>query len=390
MTRPGRLPSTVVALGVVSLLTDMSSEMIYPLLPAFLLTVLGAGAVALGVVEGVAEATAAIVKVVSGRRSDRSGRRKPLVVAGYTTSGLARPLIGLAAAWPTVVALRFVDRIGKGLRTSPRDALIAASVGESDRGRAFGLHRAMDHAGSVFGPLVAALLLTAGFELRQVFLLAVIPALAVLVVLVFFVRDRPAPPEPVTIVEPSGPMPRAFKVLLAATVIFTLGNSTDAFFLLRFTETGLPLGAVAVLWAAHGAVKMASTWLGGRLTDRIGRRPLVLAGWTLYAAIYIAFAISDSTVALVAIFLVYGVTFGLTEPAERAWVADLAPTERRGTAFGWYHGAVGVAALPASVVFGLVYARFGAATAFAMGAALAIIAAGVLVGVPAQTRDAST
>ncbi len=377
----------MVALGVVSLLTDMSSEMIYPLLPAFLLTV-GAGAVALGVVEGVAEATAAIVKVVSGRRSDRSGRQKPLVVAGYTTSGLARPLIGLAVAWPMVVALRFVDRIGKGLRTSPRDALIAASVGEADRGRAFGLHRAMDHAGSVLGPLVAAGLLAAGFELRSVFLLAVVPAVAVVAVLVLFVRDRPAAPRPAEQAETPGPMPRPFKVLLVATVVFTLGNSTDAFFLLRFTEAGLPLGGVAVLWAAHGAVKMTSTWMGGRLTDRIGRRPLVLAGWMLYAAIYVAFAVSESTVALVAIFLAYGITFGLTEPAERAWVADLAPPGRRGTAFGWYHGAVGVAALPASVVFGLVYARFGAPTAFTMGAVLALIAAIVLVVVPAHARVA--
>lgn len=384
MQRRSRLPATVVALGVVSLLTDMSSEMIYPLMPAFLVTVLGAGAVALGLVEGVAEATASILKVVSGRRSDRSGRRKPLVVAGYTTSGLARPLIGLATVWPSVVALRFVDRIGKGLRTSPRDALIAGAVSPDQRGRAFGLHRSMDHAGAVLGPLIAAGLLALGFDLRSVFLLAVVPAVLVVLVLVFFVREEstpPPPPEPSTGKES---MPRPFKLLLVATVVFTLGNSTDAFFLLRFTDSGMSAGLVAVLWAGHGAVKMAATWMGGRLTDRLGRRPLVASGWVLYAAAYAGFAMVDSLAGLVVIFIAYGVTFGLTEPAERAWVADLAPRARRGAAFGWYHGAVGIAALPASVVFGLVYESYGAPAAFGMGAALAVIAAAFLSAVPAH------
>lgn len=365
------------ALGVVSLLTDMSSEMIYPLLPAFLVTVLGAGAVALGLVEGVAESTAALLKVVSGRWSDRSGRRKPLVVAGYTTSGLARPLIGLAVAWPMVVALRFVDRIGKGLRTSPRDALIAGSVPAEDRGRAFGLHRSMDHAGAVIGPLVAAGLLAAGLSLRQVILAAVVPAVAVLVAL-SFVREAPSPVTRDTSDGSDTPLPPAFRSLLAATVLFTLGNSTDAFFLLRFTEVGIPVGTVALLWAAHSAVKMVATWWGGRLTDRLGRKPLVIAGWTLYAALYLGFASTTSAAWLVAIFLVYGVTFGLTEPAERAWVADLAPATGRGRAFGWYHGLVWVAALPASLVFGLLYQRYGAAVAFTTGSLLALVAAAML------------
>ena len=373
----------MLALGVVSLLTDMSSEMIYPLLPVFLVTVLGAGALALGLVEGVAEATASILKVVSGRRSDRSGRRKPLVLAGYTISGLARPLIGLATVWPMVVALRFVDRVGKGLRTSPRDALIAGAVAADQRGRAFGLHRAMDHAGAVIGPLIAAGLLALGFGLRQVFLLAVVPAMLVVLVLVVFVRDQPVANAASELPREPGTMPREFRILLVATVVFTLGNSTDAFFLLRFTEAGMPASLVAVLWAAHGAVKMAATWAGGLLTDRLGRRKLVISGWVLYAAVYAGFALVDSTTGLVAIFVAYGVTFGLTEPAERAWVADLAPQDRRGTAYGWYHGAVGVAALPASVAFGLVYQSLGAAVAFTMGAVLALVATTVLSMIPA-------
>ncbi len=381
--RSRKLAPTVVALGVASLLTDLSSEMIYPLLPIFLTTVLGAGAISLGVIEGVAESTASILKIVSGRLTDRSGRRKPLVLAGYGLSGLVRPLIGLASSWPLVAALRFTDRIGKGLRTSPRDALIADVTDPEIRGAAFGFHRAMDHAGAVLGPLVAAgLLLLPGVTLRHVFLLAAIPALAVVVVLVTRVADtRGAPPVEQERIGLGGISP-AFRRMLAAFVVFALGNSTDAFLLLRMSDAGLAAGWVAVLWSAFHLVKMGSTWVAGRASDRFGHKRFVLGGWVVYAAVYLAFGLAATLPALIGLFLVYGLYFGLTEPVERAWVASIAPVEHRGGAFGLYHGAVGLAALPASILFGVLYERFGPEVAFATGAGLALVAALVVAGVP--------
>lgn len=385
------IPRTVIALGVVSFLTDLSSEMIYPLLPVFLLESLGAGAIALGTIEGVAESTAAVLKIVSGWWTDRSRRRKPLVVAGYGLSGSLRPLIGLATAWPVVVLLRFGDRIGKGLRTSPRDALIADVTPIERRGAAYGLHRAMDHAGAVAGPLVAsALLLIPGFTLRRVFLLAAIPAVLVILVLVFGVEEKERsttratrPPE---VRQWWSSMGTPFRRLLLAVVVFTLGNSTDAFLLLRLTDAGFAVGWVAVLWSLHSAVKMAANLYGGQLSDRVGRRNLVAGGWLVYAVIYLGFGVVSSAPALIALFLGYGIYFGLTEPVERAWVAEIAPPEARGGAFGLYHGAVGLTALPASILFGVIYATLGVGAAFGTGAALAIVATGLLFRVPQTPR----
>jgi MFS family permease len=383
-----RLPRAVIALGLVSFLSDLSSEMIYPLLPVFLAGTLGAGAVALGAIEGLAESTAAFLKVVSGRWTDRTRRRKPLIVSGYGLSGAARPLIGAAAVWPVVALLRFTDRVGKGLRTSPRDALIA-DVTPSDRlGAAYGLHRAMDHAGAVAGPLVAAgLLLIPAMTLRGVFLLAAIPAVLVMIVLVLAVQEPAADGHPPTSARTSllsdwSAMGGDFRRLLLAVLVFTLGNSTDAFLLLRLSGAGLAAGSIALLWAAHHVVKMAATYLGGRWSDRTGRRRLVAAGWVIYAAVYAAFAVVSTQTGLIAVFLAYGLYFGLTEPVERSWVAGLAPRNLRGSAFGLYHGTIGIAALPASLIFGGIYAAAGPAAAFATGAALAGIALVLLLRVP--------
>jgi MFS family permease len=386
-----RIPRTVVALGVVSLLTDLSSEMIYPLLPIFLASVLGAGAMALGLIEGVAESTAALLKVASGIWTDRTRRRKPLVVAGYSLSGMMRPLIGLAAAWPAVLALRFADRVGKGLRTSPRDALIADVTDEGARGTAYGFHRSMDHAGAVLGPLVAAVLLkAAGLPLRQVFLLSAIPAVAVLVVLVLGVKESPLQRVEVSeapkTLAPWSALGPDYRRLLLAVLVFTLGNSTDAFLLLRLSQTGISAAGIALLWSAHHLVKMAANYFGGQLSDRVGPRAMILAGWIFYAAIYLTFGWLHSTPWLIAVFLAYGIYFGLTEPAERAWVASLVPAQLRGTAFGWYHCAIGLAALPASVVFGLLWQQWGAAVAFSAGAALAALAVVLL---PAGRKHAT-
>ena len=372
---------------MVSLLTDLSSEMIYPLLPIFLGSVLGAGAMALGVIEGVAESTAALLKVFSGIWTDRTNRRKPLVLAGYSLSGMMRPLIGLASAWPAVLALRFADRIGKGLRTSPRDALIADVTAVEARGAAYGFHRAMDHAGAVLGPLVAAALLKgAGVPLRTVFLLAAIPAVAVVLVLIFAVKETPAAPVNAS----KGPRSLAswsslgpeYRRLLVAALVFTLGNSTDAFLLLRLNQVGIAAAWIAVLWSAHHVVKMVTSYYGGPLSDRVGPRSMIVGGWLFYAGIYLTFGWLHSAPWLIGVFLAYGVYFGLVEPAERAWVAALVPPQLRGTAFGWYHCAIGLGALPASVGFGLIWQRWGAPAAFTVGAVLAFIAALLLPSEP--------
>jgi MFS family permease len=291
-----------------------------------------------------------------------------------------RPLIGLATAWPAVLAFRFADRVGKGLRTSPRDALIADVTDPKARGASYGFHRAMDHAGAVLGPLVAAVLLNAaGMPLRHVFLLAAIPGVAVLAVLFLGVREPAVrrgegPPAPGRLA-PWSALGPDFRRLLAAVLVFTLGNSSDTFLLLRLSESGISTGGIAVLWSAHHVVKMIANYFGGRLSDRTGPRRMVLAGWLFYAGIYLTFGLSTSAPWLIAIFLAYGIYFGLVEPAERAWVAGLVPPDLRGTAFGWYHCTVGIAALPASIVFGLLWHRWNATVAFSAGALLACLAA---------------
>ncbi len=374
-----KMPRTVVVLGLVSLFTDFSSEMIYPLLPLFLVSVLGTGAIAIGVIEGVAEATASFLKVFSGVWTDRARRRKPFILAGYGLAGLARPLIGLAGSWVTVLALRFTDRVGKGIRTSPRDALIADITSPEQRGAAYGLHRSMDHAGAVIGPLVgASLLMFWDMPLRQIFILAALPALIALFIAWAGVRESP-------VIEPVASAPidwrkdwhalgHDYRVFLLAVLLFTLGNSTDAFLILRLTEQGVPTAWVAVLWSLHHVVKMISSYFGGKFSDSLGHRRQLISGWGLYALTYLAFAWIDSTAGLVAVFLVYGIYYGFVEPSERALVAELAPAHLRGTAFGYFHLAIGLGALPASLLFGLLWQTLGAPTAFLTGAGLALTA----------------
>lgn len=382
------LPRTVIVLGVASLLTDLSSEMIYPLLPVFLSGVLGAGPAALGVIEGVAETTSALLKSVSGWWADLVRRRKPFVVLGYSLAGILRPLIGLAGSWPVVAALRFGDRVGKGVRGAPRDALIADVTPEDRRGAAYGLQRAMDHAGAVAGPLVAAVLLRlAGCSMREVFLLAAIPAAVVVLVLLLGVRESPRSlPARSAAPTPHGSwreLGGGFHRFLLAQVIFTLGNSTDAFLLFALAEAGVSKEWVALLWSLHHVVKMLATYAGGRLSDRTGRRPMVLAGWAVYGLVYLGFAAEPAPALLVSLFLVYGIYFGLTEPVEKAWVVELAPATLRGTALGLYHGAIGLGALPASLLFGALWKAFGAPVAFLTGSGLALAAALLLLAVPA-------
>ncbi|MCE2901222.1 MAG: MFS transporter [Gemmatimonas sp.] len=391
----------VLALSAVSFLTDASSEIIAPLLPLFLVGTLGTSVKMVGIIEGGAEAVASLLKLLSGWWSDRVARRKPLIVAGYTIASLVRPLVALAQSGTQVLLIRLTDRVGKGIRGAPRDALLAASAPLAERGRVFGFHRAADHAGAVVGPLIALACLSGlGMAVRDVFWVAAVPGALAVVVAVLFVKDVAVPPHaalphaalphaaaPVrssaTEVAAAAPLPRHFWRTLAPILLFTLGNSTDAFLLLRASQLGVPTALLPLLWVALHVVKSASSTPGGALSDRVGRRPLIVTGWLLYAAVYAGFALAAHPWHAWALFALYGVVFGLTEGTEKAFVADLVPTERRGTAFGWYHGLVGFAALPASVVFGTVWDAWSSGTAFFMGAGLALAAAAWLALLPA-------
>lgn len=376
-------------LGWVSLATDAATEAIYPLLPFFLTRVLGAGAISLGLIEGVAEAASSIFKIVSGRLSDRWQRRQPIVLGGYALSSAARPFISLAMTWPQVLALRFVDRVGKGIRGAPRDAMLAFWAGERSRGLVYGFHRAMDHAGAIVGPLAATLfLLVYPGRYRALFALTAIPgAIAVfLLTRVPEVAEREASGAPDAPVVSGFSRTRAGRLLswrelpgelyryLFVLSIFTLGNSTDAFLLLRLTDAGGSPGMMPVLWALLHVVKVAFSIAGGSLSDRVGRRLVIVLGWLVYAIVYAGFAVSTTYVTLVVWFLVYGLYFGLTEGVERALVADLVPSTTRGSAFGAYNAVVGIGALLASLLFGALWETFGAATAFGAGASLALLA----------------
>jgi MFS family permease len=375
-----RLPREVRTLGAVSLLTDASSEMIFPLLPAFLTGVLGAGPRFLGLVEGLAEATATAFKVLSGRLADRLRRRTPLIIGGYLLSSAARPLTAAALQPWHVLVLRFLDRVGKGTRGAPRDALMADVTGAADRGRAFGFQRAMDHAGAMIGPLLAAGLLAAGTPLRTVFALAALPAVASVLLLVFGLRERAraavaAPPaEPQTGGGAPGVEP-GLRPYLAVLALFTLGNSSDAFLLLRAQETGVALAGIPVLWAFHHLVKSAASTHGGLWSDRVGRRKAILAGWTLYAAAYTGFAAASRAWHVWLLFALYGAFHALTEGPERALLADLAHAGRRGRAFGLFHAVSGAMALPSGLLTGTLWHAYGAPAALLTGAALAGAAA---------------
>ena len=372
-------------LGWVSFFTDMASEMVYPLLPLFLTRVLGAGAMSLGVIEGVAEAANSILKIVSGRIADRTGQPKALVLAGYGVSSLVRPLIAFVSAWPQVLGLRFTDRLGKGIRSAPRDALLARFAPEKTRGRVYGFHRAMDHAGAVAGPIVAtAFLYFYPEDYRSLFMWTLVPGIVVMVLLLRLPNERltssPSAPSvssvrPLTSVRSltSDLSPRFYRAMAVIT-LFSLGNASDAFILLRLNELGVAAVWIPLLWSALHVVKMVSSVLGGALSDHVGRRQMIALGYLWYAAIYASFAWFETLPAVIVTFLAYGLFFGLTEGVEKAWVADMAPAGARGTAFGIYNAALGVGGLAASLLFGAIWTRVSPAAAFLTGACLALAA----------------
>jgi MFS family permease len=426
-----RLPPNIIALGLVSFFNDASSEIIYPLLPLFLTGRFGASAQLIGLIEGIAESSSSLLKFPTGWLSDRIGRRKGMVIAGYAIASAVRPLLAVASAAWQVLGLRFIDRIGKGIRSAPRDALIADSIAAERRGLAFGFHRAMDHAGAIAGALASSWLIVqfAG-DFRSVFWAAAAPAIIAVLILLIAVRDvsrrdegsgsggegtansisasPPVSPSPTPPVLPSPRPPvssslrpsvssspplslsvfdRNFKLYLAVLLIFALGNSSDAFLLLRAEQRGVGVAMIPVLWAALHVSKSLSSVIGGDLSDRFGRKRLIICGWIVYAAIYFGFAFAATQIEMWLLFVLYGVYFGLTEGVEKALVADLASADSRGAAFGIYNLVIGIGALPASLITGALWVKLGPGAALAAGAGLSLLASLLLAVAVDESRS---
>ncbi len=373
-----RFSRNVLALGWVSLFQDISSEMIYPLLPLFLANTLGVDKAIIGLIEGVAESTASLLKVFSGWLSDRSGKRKTWAVAGYTLSALVKPVLALANHWPLVLLIRFLDRVGKGIRTAPRDALLAASASAETRGRSFGLHRTVDTTGAILGPLLAFTLLPLfDGNVRPIFALTLIPGLLSVALLIFLVREPPAAPARVerTRVQLSpAPFDRPFRLFLLAVVVFTLGNSSDAFLLLRANATGIAEGQIPLLWLVFNIVYAATSIPAGELSDHIGRRRVIILGYLIFALVYLGFARASLAWHIWFLFAAYGLYYGFTDGVQRAYAADLVPAHLRGTAYGLYHTLTGLALLPASVMAGWLWQTFGVPAPFLYGMAMSGLA----------------
>jgi len=388
----GRLKPQVILLGLVSLLNDSSSEMIYPLLPVFLITTLGATPLIVGVIEGAADGLASILKYFAGSFSDRMPRRKPLVVTGYALAAASRALIAVAARWPAVLAARLIDRTGKGIRSAPRDAIIADVTPIAQRGRAFGFHRALDHTGAIVGPLVAiALLQGAHVALRTLFMIAVLPGAIGVVLLIALLREEPHARRSADSQQPTANLPSRFWHAIAAIALFSLANSSDAFLILQAHAAGVSTAMLPLLWAAHHVIKALFSTRAGALSARIGDRRMLLAwGWSSYAIIYFIFPFAHALGLFVALFVLYAIPFTLSEGAERAWIADLVPPMARGRSFGVYYLANGLCVLAGTVLFGWIYEHVSAHAAFNTGAGLAIAAAVVvLTGARRRTAPAS-
>jgi MFS family permease len=429
---PQSLPRNVKVLGWASCLNDVASEMIFPLLPPFVMSVLGGNEWHLGLIEGVADSASSLLKPWFGAMSDRAPRRKGFVLFGYALAAIVRPILAVVWFPWQVLLVRSADRVGKGVRTAPRDALLADSTSANMHGRAFGFHRGMDHLGAAIGPLLAlAFLHLWPDRFRWLFALTLVPGVAVVLLVALGLRERPkareAAPQEETgepkdrsqrwgeadfsprpseseqdlahggPVAPQGtpasgaprPVPPrmsgSFRLYLAALLIFTLGNSSDLFLLVRAGELGVGAGLIPLLWFVFHLVKSSGNIIAGHLVDRIGPRGPILLSWLLYAGVYLAFALAAQEWQAWALFVVYGVFYALSEPAERTLVARLAPKGRKGSAFGWFNLAIGVSALPANAVFGWMYHKWGAPVAFGWGAAMALVAAVLLIGVRVPT-----
>jgi MFS family permease len=401
-----RLSSTVVALGFVSLFTDIASEMVYTQIPLFLTQILHAPFAVVGLIEGVAESTASLLRLAAGRVSDHTGRRKPLTIAGYGFGAIAKPLLYLATGWPMVMALRFLDRVGKGLRTAPRDALIAEETAPELRGRAFGLHRAMDTTGAVLGPLLGLWFLSLYVasrerQLRALFLFAGLPGLLAVLILLVFVREKKlqsaAIPDRSAESAPSGgallrwhDLNPNYRRFLGITFLFNLGNSSDAFLILRANHLGFDNQRLLWLYAAFNVVEAVLGYAAGVLSDRVGRRPLIIAGYGIFALVYLGFGLvnSNTAPAIWGLFLLYGGYYTLTQGSQRAFAADFADPARRGAQIGAYHTVVGIALLPASIIAGRLY-QWNQSAPFLLGAVTAILCAMLLFSLPLKPTPAA-
>lgn len=403
--------------GVSSFFMDMSSEMVYSLVPIFLSSVLGVNKSLIGLIEGIAETTASLLKMFAGWLSDRLGRRKPLMVFGYSISTLSRPLLALAGGWPMVLGARFVDRFGKGVRTAPRDAIVADSSEKQELGRSFGFHRAMDQLGAVVGPLVAFLVLSlqpGGY--RMVFWISLVPGVLCVLVIAFFIRDRlraatvpgdestepPGRARPGNVAQaPRGVsatagrggylrhikrLPRPLLAYLLVTGVFALGNSSDAFLILRAQDLHVATVMIPVLYLLFNFVYSALSLPAGLLADRIGRRRVALIGFAVFAGAYAWMATARSQAAAWGVFAVYGVYMAVADGNGRALLAEFSPEGKHGTAFGAYHMVVGLAALPASVLAGILYDHVSAAAPFWVGAATAVLAGLLMLALVPEPR----
>jgi MFS family permease len=384
------LSPNIFFLGLVSLLTDISSEMIFTLIPLFLSNVLGAATTIIGFIGGLSESTDAIFRILSGWISDRIGRRKPLALLGYSISTLAKPFMYLASSWGAVLAIRFSDRLGKGIRSSPRDALVADSVSAEKRGRGFGLHRAMDTFGAALGLAIAAVIiyqvqgggLELGLETYQwLVLVGVVPAVLAVLVLFFFVGEGKRKPSTAVTSQKSmgwrglsSGFDIRFKLFLAVMAVFTLGNSSDFFVILRAQNLEAPLVQVTLMLVLFNVTYAAISWPAGRLSDKLGRRRIITIGWAIYVLVYLGFAVSNSLWQIWLLFAAYGLYYGIVEGVARAFVADLVPAEKRGTAYGLFHGVVGLTLLPASLIAGWLWDAVNPAAPFYLGAGLAFLA----------------
>jgi MFS family permease len=390
------LNPNVFFLGIVSLLTDVSSEMIFTLVPLFLANVIGATTTIVGLIGGLSESTDAIFRILSGWFSDRVRKRKSLAVLGYSISTIAKPFMYLASTWGSVLAIKFGDRVGKGIRTSPRDALVADSVSAEERGRGFGLHRAMDTTGAVLGLALAAMIiyLVQGRELglslktyQWLVLVGIVPAVLAVLVLLFFVHERKeSSPNARQKLSPIGfaGFNTRFKLFLAIMVVFTLGNSSDFFVILRAQNLGSSVLYVTLMLVLFNITYAVTALPAGVLSDRLGRRRVIAVGWAIYALVYLGFALASSLWQIWLLFACYGVYYGVVEGVARAFVADLVPEEKRGTAYGLYHGVVGLTLLPASLIAGWLWQAYSPAAPFYFGAALAFLA---MVGIMGVVRE---
>lgn len=377
-----KMQRNIVIAGLVSLFTDIASEMIVPVLPLFLVGTLHASTTLVGLIEGIAETTASFLKIFSGWFSDKIGRRKPLMLFGYGLSNVIRPVFGLATGWGQVLLIKFIDKVGKGVRTAPRDALLADSANDDNRGKAFGLHRAMDTLGGAIGPLFAFWLLSYfSSDYRQVFYWTAIPGTLALLLIIFGLRER----KPQTKQELSAPklgfagLGREFMVFSIIATIFALGNSSDAFLILRAQDIGLAAVMVPLAYFTFNISYSILSYPLGALSDKIGRKPLLIAGFLIFALVYMGFAFANHTWQVWALFIIYGFYCAATEGIQRAYVADLIPEGKRGMAMGTFNALTGMAALPSSILAGYLWKVSGPAAAFGFGSLMAVIACILLI-----------